>query len=155
MKVPAEMTVQLVSQQDDDLGDLIVEMLVSTGQRNPRRIHFPKTDALGRSMVTREDFLGQFSDATEEDLMGSWGSIRDALPAVEVRLHDTKSAIKAGGRTWPLGRHERTKWPSAAVEYTYRTSSRNHEFTAAPVVVNLGSETPIVLRVARVGERSG
>jgi hypothetical protein len=155
MRVPDEITVQVVSDDAVDLHDIIVELVVSTGRRNPRRLRFPKTDRAGRSTLAFADFVGQFSDATQQDIMGSWGTIDDALPAVEISLHDTEPAVAAGLRQWPLGKHERTRWSSPAEEYAYRTSSRNGEFTAPAVVVNLHESARVVLRVTPATGRTG
>ena len=155
MKVPDRVTLQLLSDPDEDLTNIIVELTVSTGQRNPRRIQFQRTDSAGRSSIDRHDFLGQFSDATDTDIMGSWGSIEDAFPTVEVSLHDTSYALAAGSRTWPLGKYEKTKWPSVAAEYAYRTACRNREFRADTIFVNLYERNDIDFFVSRIAHHGG
>jgi hypothetical protein len=147
MNVPDQITLQLVSGAGQDLGKIIVQMIVSTGQRNPRHIQFPKTDPAGRALLTREDFVGQFDDATVADLMGSWGTIRQALPVVEVSLYDPLPARAAKKSDWPLGVHEKTKWQSRAAEYAYRTSCRNPDFIAEPLKVDLEKTSEVQLPV--------
>ena len=155
MRVPERITVQLVDATGEDLSDVIVQLTVSTGQRNPRHIRFPKTDAMGRASLDRSDFLGQFDDATDEDLMGSWGTIADASPTVEVTLYDPTPAIVAGKRHWVLGRHEKTRWHSPAAEYAYHTSCRNLHFTAVVVNANLHETAHIELPITAVSRSAG
>ena len=152
MKIPERITVRLVSADREDLSDVIVQMVVSTGQRNPRHIYFPKTDAAGQAMIERADFLGQFGDATESDLMGSWGDVNDVLATVEVSLYDPTPAILAGKSEWPLFKHEKTKWSSRATEYAYRTSCRNPYFTAKRVHVDLHQTSDFELAVHARGK---
>lgn len=95
MKVPELVTVQLVAGDSLDLGNVIVSVTITTGRRNPRRVYFPKTDATGRAQLHREDLVGQFADATESDLMGSWGSLDDASSEVQVQLYDPAPALAA------------------------------------------------------------
>src|SRR5438045_2792169 len=122
MRVPSYLTVQLVGIAPVDLSGVIIQIAVSTGQRNPRHIYLPKTDRSGCASLTREDFLGQFTDYTYGDLMGSWGTIHDALPSVEVSLYDSALAVATQQQlSWPLGEHEKEKWPSREAEVAYRT----------------------------------
>lgn len=145
MKVPKIITLQLISAPGLDLSGVIVQLTLSTGQRNPRRVSFPKTDSTGRSALDRRDLLGQFSDATQADLMGSWGSIHDVRAEVEVSLYDPAPALSAPdvSLSWPLLPHEKTKWTSRAAEYAHRTSCRNLFFHAPAVVVDLHATTHI------------
>jgi hypothetical protein len=147
MRPPEDIEVRVVSAEAVDLGDLIIEMVVSTGQRNPRHLLFPKTDSSGMSYMRREDFINQFKDATDFDLMGSWGGILEALPRVQVSLYDPQPALAVGSRSWPLGEHERTKWQTPAAEYAYRVSCRNLEFQATPLEVDLHHTSSIVFPV--------
>ena len=96
-----------------------------------------------------------FADATEADLMGSWGTVADASAQVAVALYDPAPLIanRKAAMAWPLLTNEQKKWPSRSVEYIYRASCRNVLFTATPVVVDLDETSHIELRVAPV--RSG
>ena len=87
MNVPALITLLLVAESPLDLSGIIVSLIVTTGRRNPRRVYFAKTDIRGQAELTRDDFVGQFADATEADLMGSWGSLADAMSQVQVELY--------------------------------------------------------------------
>ena len=150
MNVPAVITLQLVSDGMLDLSGVIALLTVSNGRRNPRRVYFPKTNGKGRSTLERDDFLGQFADATQADLMGSWGTVEDASAKVEVELYDPAPIRRAPelSMAWPLLTHERNKWSSRGAEYEYRSSCRNTLFTATPIVVDLHATNHIELHVA-------
>lgn len=149
MKVPELSTVQLVAGDSLDLSNVVVSVTVTTGRRNARSVYFPKTDATGRAQLHREDFVGQFADATESDLMGSWGSLDDASSVVQVQLYDPAPALSASelSLAWPLLAHEQQKWASRAAEYAYRRSCRNLEFAAEPITIDLRATTYIELHV--------
>lgn len=157
MKVPHVITLQLMSAPLIDLSEVIVVLTVSTGQRNPRRVYFPKTDDRGRSALERDDFLGQFADATEEDIMGSWGTVDDASGSVRVTLYDPTPILNARelALAWTLFKHEQKKWPSRAAEYEYRSSCRNPLFTATPIVVDLHAGNHIEFWVAPAEGHAG
>lgn len=158
LKVPDIITLQLRSVEPMDLSGVIVALTVSTGQRNPRCVYFPKTDEAGRSTLDRQDFVGQFADATEEDLMGSWGAIDDAFAEVGVSLYDPAPALAdpEGSMAWPLSPHEQTKWPSRAAEYAYRSTCRNLLFAATEIVVDLAATSHVELWVTPAqGRASG
>ena len=155
MNVPDRLVVRVVSDRENDLSGIIVQLKVSTGQRNPRHIHFPKTDAAGQAKLERPDFLGQFRDATEADLMGSWGNVEQASPLVEVSLYDPSPALAAGKSDWQLFPHERTKWSSRAAEYAYRTTCRNLEFTAGSLIVDVEKNPEFQLQVTRKPHGAG
>jgi hypothetical protein len=137
MMVPEQINLRLITDAGQDLAAIVVELTLRTGRRNPRHIYFPKSDHLGRASLDRDDFLGQFNDATEADLMGSWGTIEQAFSTVEVSLYNPAPALAAGKSNWPLFPHERTRWSSRAAEYAYRTSCRNLLFIAEPLHVDL------------------
>ena len=151
MNVPDRITLQLIAEDPPDLGGVIVSLTVTTGRRNPRRIYFPKTDVAGRAELSRDDFVDQFADATESDLMGSWGNLADALPEVQVGLYDPGPALAMPdvSLAFPLLPHEQQRWPSRAAEYEYRTSCRNLEFVANQITVDLHATSHIQLRLAR------
>ncbi len=153
MNVPELITLQLVDPTSNNLGGIIVGLTVSTGQRNPRRVYFPKTGSNGSSVLHRDDFLGQFSDSTDADIMGSWGGIEDASSMVQVALYDPAPAREslAAALAWPLLPHEQEKWGSREAEYAYRISCRNEEFTADPLVADLHTTTHIELHVRTMG----
>jgi hypothetical protein len=151
MKIPELLKVRVVCDNESDLGDLIVEMIVTTGKKNPYRLRFAKTDRSGMSTLTRDDFIGQFTDHWEAGLMDHSGTPEDAQPTVQVGLYDPSWSLENPdvALAWPLLSHERMKWSSRDEEYRYRMSSRNLEFVASPVMVDLEKTSDIVLPVER------
>lgn len=151
MNVPKMITLQVTSEEEADLSGLIVEMVVSTGQKNPYRIYFPQTDQRGTATLTRDDFAGQFKDHWESALMDHAGTLKNANPDVAVSLYDPSWSIanRDLALAWPLLTHERTKWASREEEYQSRISSRNTDFVATPVTVNLHQTNKIVLPVTK------
>jgi hypothetical protein len=143
-------------EEEGDLSDLLVMMVVRAGSKNPYRIGFPKTDRSGRASLSRDDFIGQFTDHWEGALMDHDGTPDTAGSVVRVELYDPRWSLehREAALAWPLLTHERTKWRSREEQYRYRTSSRNLEFVASPVEVNLDTATEIVLPLKRrTGER--
>ena len=151
MRIPEQLHVQVSCDDEDDLSGLIVQLIVSTGQKNPYRIYFPKTDRSGAATLTRDDFVGQFKDHWEAGLMDHAGTPETAQPIVRVGLYDPLPAINnpKGSLAWPLMKHERAKWPSREAEYAYRTSTRNTDFIASPIEVNVEETAHIQLSVTR------
>jgi hypothetical protein len=151
MKVPERVTVHVVSPGESDLSDIIVELTVTTGRKNPYRIYFPKTDRSGAATLTRDDFIGQFSDHWEGGLMDHEGTPETAQSVVQVGLYDPSWSVANPDMAlaWPLLKHERTKWSSREEQYHYRTSSRNAEFAVSPIAVDLQKTANIVLPVQR------
>jgi hypothetical protein len=153
MNVPKYTTVQVVSEEVSDLSDIIVELTVSTGRKNPYHIYFPKTDRSGVATLSREDFVGQFKDHWQSALMDHSGTPESADPVVRVTLYDPSWSIHnpALALAWPLLEHERTKWSSREEEYRSRVSSRGGDFIATPITVDLHETQDIVLRVMKKG----
>ena len=136
---------------ETDLSGFIVELTVTAGRKNPYRIYFPKTDCSGVATLTRDDFVGQFKDHWEAGLMDHTGTPETADSLVRVGLYDPQWSISNpdAALAWPLLTHERTKWSSREEQYRYRTSSRNAEFVAPPIDVDLEKTNDIVLPVER------
>lgn len=131
MKVPKRLTVHVVSASgESDLSDIIVVLTVTTHCKSPYYIMFPKTDGSGVAVLTRKDFLGQFTDHWESGLMDHSGTPETADSTVSVGLYDPSWSVANPERAlaWPLLKHQRTKWRSRDEEYRYRTTSRNDEF---------------------------
>jgi hypothetical protein len=151
MKVPERVTVRVSCDGASDLSCLIVELTVSAGRKNPYRIYFPQTDRSGVTTLTRDDFIGQFQDHWEAGIMDYDGSPETAAPLVRVSLYDPSWALRdpAAALAWPLLPHERTKWSSREQEYKHRTSTRNADFVASSVMVDLEETSDIVLTVRR------
>lgn len=151
MKIPELITVHVESPGESDLSGIIVELMVTTGRKNPYRIYFPKTDGSGVATLTRDDFVGQFTDHWEAGLMDYSGNPESADSTVRVALYDPSWSLenRDAALAWPLLKHERTKCSSRDEQYRYRTSSRNKEFLVSPIMVDLESTSDIVLPVHR------
>lgn len=151
MKVPDQLTVRVSAPHEADLSGFIVELTVTAGRKNPYRIYFPKTDPSGVATLARNDFTGQFTDHWEGGLMDHDGTLKSAEPLVKVGLYDASWSIanREASLAWPLLSHERTKWRSRAEQYHYRTTSRNNEFDASPIVVDLEKTMEFALPVRR------
>jgi hypothetical protein len=149
MRLPATISVRLHSEDANSLHDLIVQMKVVAGTKNPRFILFPKTDDAGFAQLSAEDFQGQFDDHLESGLMDYNGDVSGASPIVELSLFDVAWSRENRdlALAWPLLRHERSKWQSRAQEYEYRISCRNADFIAAPVSANLSESSHLSLVV--------
>lgn len=157
MKVPKRVTVHVMSASDDsDLSNIIVELTVTTGRKNPYDIYFPKTDHSGVAALTRKDFIGQFTDHWESGLMDHSGTPETAESTVRVGLYDPSWSIANPDRAlaWPLMKHQRTKWSSREEEYRYRTTSRNDEFEFDHLIVDLEKMTDFILTVRRKAKTS-
>jgi hypothetical protein len=139
MHVPNSIKVHVTSDEGADESGIIIQMTVTTGQKNPYYVYFPKTDSAGIATLTRDDFIGQFKDHWESGLMDHAGTPEDADSRVLVTLYDPSWAIanRELALAWPLLKHERTKWPSREEEYRSRVSSRNRDFIATPLTVDL------------------
>ena len=151
MKIPERVRVRVHGEGEADLSDLIVELIITAGHKNPYRIYFPKTDQMGSATLTRDDFLGQFRDHWEAGLMDHDGTPEAATSLVRVALYDPRWSIENADAAlaWPLLTHERTKWSSRDEQYRYRTSTRNTKFLASPVDVDLEKTNDIALPVKR------
>ena len=150
MEVPTLITIQIRLDQEVELSDLIVQLRVSTGHKNPYYIYFPRTDANGYAELTRADFIGQFTDHYEIGLMDYAGAPRDANPVVVISLFDNtwhkqnRHLAMAG----PLLKHEKTKWRSKQEQYDYMVCSRNKHFLCRPEKVDLHELSEIVLALS-------
>jgi hypothetical protein len=155
MKVPEQIQIRIDCKSEPDLSGFIVELTVKAGRKNPYRIYFPLTDYRGVARLKRDDFLGQFTDHWEGGLMDHDGSLDTADPIVQVALYDPQWSIENGAAAlaWPLLKHERTKWASREEEYRHRTSTRNMEFVASRIDVDLQKTCDIVLPVRRIVNR--
>ena len=152
MKVPKRVIVHVISAFDDlSVSNIIVKLTVTTGLKNPYEIYFPKTDHSGAAVLTRNDFLGQFTDHWESGLMDHSGTPETAESTVRVGLYDPSWSVANPDRAlaWPLMKHQRTKWSSREEEYQYRTTSRNDEFDFDPLTVDLEKITDFILPVRR------
>lgn len=151
MKLRSAVHAHLECECGSSLENLIVQLEVRAGRKNPYLILFPATDASGRAELTKSDFLGQFKDHWERSLMDHDGTIEDAESAVTASLFDPSWALdnRSLALAWPLLRHERTKWATRESEYEWRTSCRNLLFTAPHTVVDLEHTSTVKLVLSR------
>ena len=156
MRVPERLVVRVSCANDSDLSDIIVEMTVTSGRKNPYRVYFPKTDRSGVATLTSDDIKGQFTDEWEAGVMDHDGTLETAEPVVRVGLYDPSwsQQHREAALAWPLLTHERTKWPTREDQYGYRTSARNTAYVATPVLVNIEVTSEIVLPVFRRDTRT-
>ncbi len=79
------------------------------------------------------------------------GTPESANSVVEVALYDPTWSIQNPDQAlaWPLLPHESTKWSSRDEQYCYRTSTRNTEFIASPMAVDIGQMSEIVFPLRR------
>ncbi len=157
MNVPERITVRLKCDSKCDLSNIIVQLTVTTGKKNPYHILFPKTDESGLATLTRDEFIGQFTDHWEAGLMDHGGTPETAHSLVRIELYNPSWALKhrSSSLAWPLLKHQRTRWASRDEEYRYRTSSRNLEFAALPITVDLHEAHNIVLPVTPRPDTTG
>jgi hypothetical protein len=152
MNVPKRITVHVTSDEGADVSGIIVQMTVTTGQKNPYHIYFPKTDATGIATLTRGDFIGQFKDHWESGLMDHAGRVETADSRVFIELYDPSWSIanRKLALAWPLLKHQRTKWSSREEEYQSRVTSRNRDFVATPITVDLHQTQDFVFPVTQL-----
>jgi hypothetical protein len=157
MHVPDAITVHVISDEGADESGIIVQMTVTTGQKNPYYVYFPKTDNAGIATLTRDDFISQFMDHWESELMDHVGTPESADSRALVSLYDPSWSIanRESALAWPLLKHERSKWSSREEEYQSRVSSRNLDFTATPMTVDLHETQNFVFRISTKVAKQG
>ena len=139
MKLPDKIHLQIECHKKTDLKGLIVQLKVRSGKKNPYYIFFPKTDEDGKSILSRDDFMGQFEDHFESGLMDYDGSVETARPDVEVSLFDPTWLLnnKHLAMAWPLLKNERPKWNSREEQYDYMISCTNLKYQLKPFMFNI------------------
>ena len=136
MRIP-ELISASIDWGETDLGGLIVELTVSADRKNP--YSFFEDHKSGFATLTRDDSIGHFKDHWESGLMDHDGGPERAAPVVFVSLYDPTWSLNnpESALAWPLLKYQRAKWSSRQDEYRYRTTSRNLEFVASPITVDL------------------
>jgi hypothetical protein len=139
MKLPDKIYLQIECKKETDLVDLIVQLKVRSGRKNPYYIFFPKTDENGKSILSNDDFIGQFEDHFESGLMDYDGSVETARPEVEVSLFDPTWLLnnKNLAMAWPLLKNEKPKWRSRWEQYSYMISCVNLKYKLKPFTLNI------------------
>lgn len=151
MKLPHCIIVRVLDTNSAPVADIIVQLTVWAGRKNPFRIVLPKTGSTGMTEISNSDFVGQFQDHFEQGLMDYDGSIDSANPNVILQLFNPSGLLthKETILLWPLLPYERTKWTSRAEKVRYLLSCRNLEYESDPVMVNLEVAYSFVFQVSR------
>ena len=139
MKLIGPVQLRVLCDKMPDLSGIIVELHIQSGTKNSYSIIFPKTDARGRTTLSRTDIVEQFEDTWESGLMDYNGDLDTANPIVTVHLLDL-DAIRthlALLRAWPLFKNEKKRWPSREARLQDILSSRNELFCAQTMSLNL------------------
>lgn len=151
MKLHEKIKIKLFNENKLILENIIIQMKVISGTKNPYYIHFPKTDLNGISILTKKDFIGQFEDHYEIGLMDYNGTIESANSIVEISLFDPTWMIdnKFNSLAWPLLKNEKLQWNSRDEKYKYMTSSNNLNFYIDPVSIDLNVISLIELNLKK------
>ncbi len=151
MTVPPQIELRAGCAEASDLSDLVFEMQITAGSKNPYCILFPKTTRDGRSALSAEDIAGQFTDHWEMALMDYNGTLDDAVDVVTLRLFDPASVRERYTNllAWPLFTHERTHWQSRQQFLDHLLTCRNEQFTFAGISVRFPETTLIYLPLDR------
>ena len=158
MTLPPQIELRARCSEASDLSDIIFEMQITAGSKNPYRILFPKTTRDGRAVLIASEIVGQFADHWEMALMDYNGTLEDAVEVATLRLFDPASVREhyADLLAWPLFTHERSRWDSRREFLDDLLSCRNEQFTFSGLSVRL-PESPLVylpLRRAVVATRT-
>lgn len=151
MKLPPHIELRARCSEVSDLSNIIFEMQITAGSKNPYRIIFPKTARDGHTRLSAADIRGQFADHWEMALMDYNGSLGDAVDVVTLRLFDPASVREHYDQllAWPLFTHEKTRWQSRRQLLDHLLSCRNDQFTFGGISVRLEGTEPIYLPVDR------
>jgi len=149
MNIPEVIELKTESEGDKPLSDVIVEMKVSAGRKNPYYIYFPKSDAAGSASLTKEEFIGQFKDFWEMGVMDYDGTPESADPIVVISLFDSSWLVENRklALAWPLLNYERQKWDSRQEQYDYMVNNRNSEYSYLSLSVDVHKTQQIVFLV--------
>jgi hypothetical protein len=151
MTFPPQVELRARCAEASDLSDLIFEMQITAGSKNPYRILFPKTIPDGRTVLSASDISGQFTDHWEMALMDYNGSLEDAVEVVTVRLFNPAPTREhyAELLAWPLFTHERTRWQSRREFLDDLLSCRNEQFTFPGLSVRMPKSALIYVPLRR------
>ena len=149
MNIPENIFAEISCENCDDLSNVIIQLKVKAGRKNPFYITFPKTDASGKTSINRNDFIGQFRDHWEMGLMDYDGTPETANPIVEVSLFDPTwlTENKELAMAWPLLKYEETKWSNRKQKYEYMTMCENLKYYSQSMEIDLSKTDKIKFRV--------
>ena len=149
MKLPEKLFLEVKVEKEAGWEDLIIQLKVRSGRKNPYYIFFPKTDEGGKAILYQNDFIGQFEDHYETGLMDYDGSIETANPEVEVSLFDPTWMIenKTLALAWPLLKNEKPTWNSREEKYNYMISCKNPKYKMKPFMFNIEKSNRISVNI--------
>ena len=144
MKLPSQIDIQVVCDDEENLDGLIVQMTVYAGTKNPFLIYFPKTNKEGQTSITAVDFKDQVDFQITIGIMDYNGSIETASQVVSIdlglpyrkELLEDKRFLESIRKSSLQG-YEKLKWLSSDEKVSYYLSSRNDKFIAKPQSVEL------------------
>lgn len=156
MKLPERIDIQVVCDGEGNLGDIIVQMTVRAGTKNPFLIYFPKTNKEGKTSITDIDFKDQVDFQITMGLMDYNGSIETASQVVSIDLGlpyrdkspEDKRFLEIIRKSHLQG-YERLKWLSSDEMVSYYLSSRNDEFNTKPQSVEIRSNEIIQFAISK------
>lgn len=151
MIVPDRIVAHVRCEDGGDPSDLVLQLTVQSGHRNPYRILMPRSELSGRTELSRDDFVGQFKDHWEAAIMDHNGTPESAEPVVTVTLFDQMQFLASEELllAWPLFTHERKRWRSREQWFGYYASCRNREFVGTRASADLGNSPEFVYVVRR------
>jgi len=151
MKLPSQIDIQVVCNDEKNLGDIIVRMIVRSGSKNPFQVYFPKTNKEGRTSITASEFRDQFDSHYEIGLMDYNGSIETAsqVAAFDLQYQDKLYPSLEIARKRPLLGYERLKWQTSGEMIAYFLSCRNSEFFTEPQSVEIHLNEVIQLVISK------
>jgi hypothetical protein len=151
MKLPSQINIQVICNDERNLGDIIIRMIVHAGSKNPYHIYFPKTNKEGSTSITAGEFSYQFDSHYEIGLMDYNGSIATASQIVTLDLdyQDKLYPSLEIARKSPLLGYERHKWQNSDEIIDYFLSCRNSNFFTDPQSVKIRSNKIIQLVLSK------
>jgi hypothetical protein len=151
MKLPENIYLQITNKKGTKVKDIILQLKVRSGTKNPYYIFFPKTDENGESTLSQNNFIGQFEDHFETGLMDYNGSIQLANPEVEVSLFDPTwmKENKKLSLAWPLLKNEKPIWKSREEKYNYMISCTNPKYKMKTFMSNIEDSNQIVVTIKK------
>lgn len=151
MKLPQQIDIQVMYDNDRNLEDIIVRMIVHSGTKNPFYIYFPKTNNEGKTSLTADEFKDQFESHYEIGLMDYNGSIETASQVVDLDLHYQDKlypSLEVARKRGLLG-YERLKWKSSDEMIAYFISCRNSKFSTESQSVEIRPNEIIQIMVSK------
>lgn len=154
MQLPTKVTIRATLDSREPVANVVFQMTLTTGRKNPYNIAFAKTGADGTSQLSADEIQGQFQDHWEADLMGHSGTLDEASQEVSLALLDVATLRRnlSSALSWPLLEFERTRWESRQHQIDYLLSSANesYSFPSCQILVPVDAVTVLELQVRNV-----